>query len=97
MDSIHPLKAFRDSHDPPLTQEQLAERLGVSKVSVSRWETGERKPEPELLPAISAETGVSAAQLRPDLAELFASPTAPERRDPARPRRASARAKSNAA
>lgn len=87
MEQIHPLKAYRLRQSPPLTQEQLAEQLGTSKVSVSRWETGERKPEPDLLPGISAKTGIPAADLRPDLAELF---TARRTRSPARPRRAKA-------
>ena len=35
--------------DQGLTQEQLAERFGVSGRSVSRWETGRSLPELELL------------------------------------------------
>jgi len=94
MDEVHPLKAFREKQAPPLTQVQLGELLGVSKVSVSRWETGERKPEPDLLPRISAKTGISPAALRPDLAELFTSPRS--RNGPGRPS-APPRAKSRAA
>ena len=36
-----------------LTQEQFAERLGVTYQSVSRWENGTTYPDLELLPAIS--------------------------------------------
>ena len=71
MESIHPLRAYRERHQPPLTQEQLAGQLGVSKASVSRWETGERKLELDLLPDISSKTGIPPAKLRPDLAEMF--------------------------
>lgn len=95
MDEVHPLKSFRECQTPPLTQEQLGELLGVSKVSISRWETRERKPEPELLAGISAKTGIAPAALRPDLAELFASQ--PARGGPRRPARTPLRAKSRAA
>jgi transcriptional regulator with XRE-family HTH domain len=36
----------------PMTQAQLADRLGVSQVSVSRWETGRSRPETDMLPAL---------------------------------------------
>lgn len=42
-----------------LTQEQLAERLGVSFQSVSRWENGLSYPDIELIPEISAFFEVS--------------------------------------
>lgn len=77
MDSLHPLRAYRERQDPPLTQEQLAGQLGVSKASVSRWETGERKPEQELVPVISRKTGIPPEELRPDLAFMFAAAAAP--------------------
>lgn len=71
MDSIHPLKAFRETQNPRLTQDQLADLLGVSKASVSRWETGTRKLDEDLLPSVSAKTGIPKAKLRPDLVELL--------------------------
>jgi transcriptional regulator with XRE-family HTH domain len=67
----HPLKAFRENHTPPLSQEQLAELLGVSRVTVTRWESGTRKIHDEKLPIVSAKTGIAPAKLRPDLAELM--------------------------
>ncbi|MBS4786183.1 MAG: helix-turn-helix domain-containing protein [Clostridiales bacterium] len=42
-----------------LTQEQLAERLMISRQAVSRWETGESVPNTETLKLISREFGVS--------------------------------------
>lgn len=42
-----------------LTQEQLAERLGVSFQSVSRWETGLSYPDIEMIPEIAAFFEVS--------------------------------------
>lgn len=68
----HPLRAFRESQDPPLTQDDLAARLGVTKASVSRWETGERKPEVDLLSVIEEKTGIAPKILRPDLAGAMA-------------------------
>ncbi|HBA68770.1 MAG TPA: hypothetical protein DCZ40_05355 [Lachnospiraceae bacterium] len=46
-----------------LTQEQLAERLGVSNRSVSRWENGRGMPDFPLLWDISRELNVSVAEL----------------------------------
>ena len=42
-----------------ITQEQLADRLGVSYQSVSRWENGVTYPDIELLPAIAKYFSVS--------------------------------------
>ena len=46
-----------------MTQEQFAERLGVSNRSVSRWENGNSMPDLSLLPLISEELGVSVSEL----------------------------------
>lgn len=51
------LKRLRQSRG--LTQEQLAERLGVSFQSVSRWETGLSYPDIEIIPEIAAFFEVS--------------------------------------
>lgn len=45
------IKKFRFEHD--LTQEQLADVLGVSPQAVSRWENGSTYPDIELLPAMA--------------------------------------------
>ena len=42
-----------------LTQEQMAERLLVTRQAVSRWETGETQPNTETLKLLSKEFGVS--------------------------------------
>ena len=42
-----------------LSQEALADRLGVSRQSVSKWETGESTPDIAKLPALAAAFGVS--------------------------------------
>lgn len=46
-----------------LTQEQLAEKLGVSFQSVSRWENDLTYPDMELLPALMGIFGVTADEL----------------------------------
>lgn len=46
-----------------MTQEQLAEKLGVSNRSVSRWENGKTMPDLSLLPTVSEELGVSILEL----------------------------------
>jgi transcriptional regulator with XRE-family HTH domain len=68
---VHPLKTFRELQKPPLSQEQLADLLGVSRVAVTRWESGARKIDTELLPIVARKTGIPAAYLRPDLAKLM--------------------------
>ncbi|MBQ8404627.1 MAG: helix-turn-helix transcriptional regulator, partial [Clostridia bacterium] len=55
------IRKFRKKND--LTQEALAERLGVTYQSVSRWENGTTYPDLEFLPAISELLGVSADEL----------------------------------
>ena len=46
-----------------LTQEQLAEKLGVSNRSVSRWENGNTLPDLSLMKSICEITGVTLAEL----------------------------------
>ena len=51
------LKNLREKHG--LTQEQLAERLMVTRQAVSRWETGETQPNTDTLKLLSREFGIS--------------------------------------
>lgn len=46
-----------------LSQEQLAEKLGVSRQAVSKWETGEASPEVNKLRALADALGVTADEL----------------------------------
>ena len=46
-----------------LTQEQLAERLGVTNKTVSRWETGKYMPDLSLLKQLSEELGITLNEL----------------------------------
>lgn len=51
------LKNFREKHN--LTQEQMAERVMVTRQAVSRWETGETQPNTDTLKLLSQEFDVS--------------------------------------
>ena len=51
------LRDLREKHE--LTQEQLAERMMVTRQAVSRWETGETQPNTETLKLLSREFDVS--------------------------------------
>ncbi len=51
------LRNLREQNN--LTQEQMAERLNVSRQAVSRWETGETQPNTEMLKTLSKEFNVS--------------------------------------
>ncbi|MBQ8075428.1 MAG: helix-turn-helix transcriptional regulator [Oscillospiraceae bacterium] len=55
------LKALRKEKN--LTQEQLAEQLGVSNRSISRWETGNNMPDSSLLTEIAEFYDVSIPEL----------------------------------
>ncbi len=51
------LKNLREKNG--LTQEQLAERLMVTRQAVSRWETGETQPNTDTLKLLSREFDIS--------------------------------------
>ena len=57
METREILKTLREKHD--LTQEQLADRVLVTRQAVSRWETGETQPNTDTLKLLSREYGVS--------------------------------------
>ena len=46
-----------------LTQEQLAEKLGVSNQSISKWETGKCMPDYSIVKSLCEELGVTMAEL----------------------------------
>ena len=50
-------------HRSALTQEKLAEALGVTPQAVSKWERGESLPDIALLPALSAALGLTLDEL----------------------------------
>ena len=61
METKEILKSLRESRN--LTQEQLAERVLVTRQAVSRWETGETQPNTETLKLLSREFDVSVNTL----------------------------------
>lgn len=63
----HPLAAYRKLKG--LSREALGKELGVSGVTVGRWENKKRKVNDDLVAAISDKTGIPTTELRPDLAQ----------------------------
>lgn len=61
MEIGHKIKQLR--YKMGLTQEQLAERLGISAQSISKWETSITMPDITLLPILSETFGVSIDEL----------------------------------
>lgn len=50
------IKKLREEHG--LSQKRLAEELGISNVQLSRYESGDRKPDPEMIRMIAGYFGV---------------------------------------
>lgn len=46
-----------------LTQERLAERLGVSNKTISKWETGKCMPDYSIVKSLCAELNITVAEL----------------------------------
>jgi len=69
MSQIHPLRTFRQQQTPKLSQAGLAKMLGVNRLTILRWEGGERKIDPDRLSGVAEKTGIPAKDLRPDLIE----------------------------
>jgi len=55
------IRNFRKKND--FTQEALADRLGVTYQSISRWENGTTYPDLELIPSIAEELSVTVDEL----------------------------------
>jgi len=72
-------KIYRCRKLAGLSQEALAERLGVSRQAISKWETGEALPEITKLPLLAQVFGVTADWLLDDAAE----PASPPPEEPA--------------
>lgn len=61
-----------------LSQDALAELVGVSRQAVSKWETGDALPETSKLPLLAEIFGVSIDWLLSDSDEPYQKPTPPE-------------------
>lgn len=57
MEAKDVLKSLREQRG--MTQEELAEKVMVTRQAVSRWETGETQPNSDTLKLLSKEFGVS--------------------------------------
>jgi transcriptional regulator with XRE-family HTH domain len=58
--------------DKGLTQQQLADRMGTSDVTISRWETGKRRPDMDAQAAIAEALGTEPTDLFRHPAQLSA-------------------------
>ena len=63
------LKTLREKNN--LTQEEMAQKVNVTRQAVSRWETGETQPNPEMLKVLSHEFDVSINTLLGSPRTLF--------------------------
>lgn len=70
------LKAVRDAF---VSQEDMADQLGVSQATVSRWLAQSKQLPAEYVLAAEALTGVSRHLLRPDIYPVDLPPAAPFR------------------
>jgi transcriptional regulator with XRE-family HTH domain len=57
------LREYRENQNPRISQREMAEVLGVTRVTVARWEMGLRRPDREFIPELSRITGRSPAEL----------------------------------
>ncbi len=64
------IRGFRLSQMPKLSQGALAARVGITKASLSRIESGKLPLSIDLGRKLSIETGIPFRRLRPDLAEM---------------------------
>lgn len=65
--TIHPVKSYRLSVG--LNVRELAAKWGTSFATLSRIESGKQRIPENLIPVVSAATGKTPAELRPDLVE----------------------------
>ena len=52
-------KIYRSRKALGMTQEMLAEKLGITPQSVSRWENGQSRPDVDMLPRLAAFFGIT--------------------------------------
>ena len=67
---MHPLASFRNRQEPRLSQVDLAERLGVHRQTVNRWERGKRQIGRGSVSKVVKVTGIPIGDLCPDLVGL---------------------------
>lgn len=69
---------FKKRKEQNLTQEQLAERLGVSNKTISKWETGKCMPDYAIMEPLCQELNITVAELL-DGEEKSVHPDDPQR------------------
>ncbi len=69
MEVFEILKQLREKNN--LTQEEMAVRVNITRQAVSRWETGETQPNPQMLIVLSREFDVSINTLLGSPRKLF--------------------------
>lgn len=57
------IREFRHRQQPPITQEALGKRIGLSKASISRIEAGKQQIERDVAIRLSRVTDIPAAKL----------------------------------
>jgi transcriptional regulator with XRE-family HTH domain len=70
------IEAARKAKDPPLSQEALAKKLGLSGSTVSRWESEEHPPDIPQLIALINELDMPAGPLLREMGVPLATPKA---------------------
>lgn len=63
------LKNLREKNN--LSQEQMAQRVNITRQAISRWETGETQPDTQMLKVLSKEFDVSINTLLGSPRQLF--------------------------
>lgn len=66
------VREARERKRPPMTQVELAEKLGIDQTYVSLIERGLRKPSDELIPRLAKALGIAPSRLK------FTAPEPPE-------------------
>lgn len=64
---MHALKEFRLKQPIPLRQSDIAQRLGLTIVQISRWENGRSRVPAERAVMLEKEFGIPREALRPDI------------------------------
>lgn len=69
MDVKDILKKLREKNN--LTQEEMAQKVNITRQAISRWETGETQPDTQMLKVLSREFDVSINTLLGSPRQLF--------------------------
>jgi transcriptional regulator with XRE-family HTH domain len=71
-ESLHPVRIYRNAQTPPVRLEDLAAKIGITKPSLSRIETGKQPLSVDLAKKISDATDIPMRELCPEIAKMFA-------------------------